>query len=171
MLKTTNLLTLALLLAFSPNAMAWPAKVLEAPTGDVVKVAPCNDESAPVLVNLYGIDAPELKQEYGDESRGRLEYLAQGKEVEIVPMTVSKKGRIAALVFENNNNLNVFMLKDGGAWLQGKACKQSFCKSWKKLQEEARNKAKGLWAGNQPIAPWKWRKIHAPNKKAAKDKQ
>ena len=69
-------IVLTLLLALVPAAAsAWPASIISVHDGDIVTVVPCGDTSTPIVIRLYGIDAPETKQKGGLDSTTLLRRL------------------------------------------------------------------------------------------------
>lgn len=54
--------------------------------------------------------------------------------------------------------LNADMLEAGQVWAYPQYCKASFCKGWKKLEQDAKEARRGLWSRKNPTPPWKWRK-------------
>lgn len=111
-------------------------------------------------VRLYGIDAPEFGQAYGEKSTKALRKLLAGHEVGIEPVTTDRYGRTVALVFADGKNVCEAMVADGQAWLYTKYCKKSFCGKWRKDEENARKARLGLWRKDSPRPPWEWRKTH-----------
>ncbi len=140
------------------TALAWTGTVQNVHDGDTVNIAPGGDEENLVAVRLYGLDAPELDQAGGVESGQYLHaLLPQGAEVEIIPYGVDAYGRALGLIVRNARTVNATMLAAGQAWLYERYCKASFCRKWKKLQQEARDEKKGLWNG-EAVPPWEWRR-------------
>lgn len=155
-----RVMPLIVALAFPFSAHAWPATVLDVHDGDTVTVAPMCDVRVPIKIRLYGIDAPELEQRGGPQSRGHLLSLVQpGQGVEIIPMGVDQYSRTVALV-ATDRVLNADMLEAGQAWAYPQYCKAAFCKGWQKLEREAKETRRGLWSRKNPTPPWKWRKRH-----------
>ena len=145
------------ILAFPFSARAWPATVLDVHDGDTVTVAPMGDARTPMKVRLYGIDAPELEQRGGPQSRDHLLSLVQpGQGVEVMPMGIDQYSRTVALV-ATDRVLNADMLEAGQAWAYPQYCKAAFCKGWQKLEREAKAARLGLWRQKKPTPPWKWR--------------
>ena len=67
-----RMMPLIVALAFPFSAHAWSATVLDVHDGDTVTVAPMGDVRVPIKLRLYGIDAPELEQKGGPQSRDHL---------------------------------------------------------------------------------------------------
>ena len=158
-----NMLRISLLivaLAFPLPAYAWPGTVLDVHDGDTMTVAPRGDVRVPIKIRLYGIDAPELEQKGGPQSRDHLLALVQpGQNVEVIPMSVDQYSRTVALI-ATDRVLNADMLEAGQAWAYPQYCKAAFCKDWQKLEREAKAARLGLWSRKKPTPPWKWRKRH-----------
>ena len=68
------------------------AEVVAVTDGDTVRVT-IKDGSAPFKVRLHGIDAPELDQEFGVESRDKLVALLAGKSIFVDILCVDRYGR------------------------------------------------------------------------------
>lgn len=65
------------------------------------------------LVRLYGLNAPDLPNCYGQESLARLEELLKGGRVQLKEPVGDKYGRIVALVYVNGQLINDILLKEG----------------------------------------------------------
>lgn len=152
-----RLLGMAALLLFPATVHAWPAIVLDVHDGDTVTVAPMGDARARMRVRLYGIDAPELEQRGGPQSRDHLRSLVRpGQDVEVIPMRIDPYSRMVALL-ATDRVLNADMLEAGQAWVYPEFCKFAFCKGWQEIEQEAKAARRGLWRQKRPTPPWKWR--------------
>lgn len=155
-----HLLVSVLFVLLSPClCAAWPAKVLSVQDGDTITVAPSGDASTPVSVRLYGIDAPESEQPGGHESTAFLcSVLPAGADVQIIPYGTDRYGRSLGLVSRGKRVVNAELVRSGHAWVYPQYCKAKFCRSWYRLQKEAKARGLGLWTEGSPLPPWKWRK-------------
>ncbi|MBQ9537580.1 MAG: thermonuclease family protein [Desulfovibrionaceae bacterium] len=136
---------------------AWPAHVMHIYDGDTMTVAPCGDETCPLFVRLYGIDAPELNQEFGQETRQWLvERLKLRSLIEVIPMGVDNYGRVIGLVAQHGSILNAELVTKGYAWVSN-SCVAMVCRSLSHAQKKAAKERIGLWAKDKPQAPWQWR--------------
>lgn len=63
-----------------------------------------------------GIDAPELKQDFGQKSKQNLSKLIFGKEVTVVFSKIDKYGRYVGKIFVNGIDANIEQIKAGFAW-------------------------------------------------------
>ena len=104
-------------------------------------------------IRLHGIDCPEINQPYGDSARLFLLTFLHDT-VSMIPRDIDKYGRTVADIFYNDTLINFQLISNGLAWHYKKY-------SADEILAEAENIAKethtGLWATDQPIAPWDWR--------------
>ena len=131
------------------------AQLLRVKDGDSIVV---NLKGRETEVRLYGIDAPEFGQAYGEQSTKAFRKLLAAHEVGIKPVTTDQYGRTVAIVFADGKNICEAMVADGRAWVYTKYCTKSFCGKWRKDEENARKARLGLWKKDLPRPPWEWRK-------------
>ncbi len=105
---------------------------------------------------LYGIDAPELDQPFGEDAKDFLTNCIYKKKVKAKVYDRNDDVNFA-LVFANKTNVNELMVRSGYAWVSNELCTESFCENWVKYEEEAREQKKGLWSKPEHLAPWIWR--------------
>jgi endonuclease YncB( thermonuclease family) len=129
-------------------------KVVGVIDGDTIDVLKQNQITR---VRLAEIDAPEKNQAFGQQSKQCLSDLVMGKQVYLKDPTLERiRGkRTIATIIEGNSNINQIMVEKGMAW-QYTAYSKS--KKLKELQQEAKEKKKGLWFDKNPIPPWEYRK-------------
>jgi micrococcal nuclease len=114
-------------------------------------------------IRLAGIDAPELAQPFGVESRNFLEQLVLGQKVEVDERSLDRYGRkVAELTTTGGIDVNHRLVQTGLAW-----CYPSFAKKDKELfslEAKARESGIGLWSVSNPEPPWVFRKQMASQK-------
>lgn len=76
-----RILTLLLLFCLPAMAETILGKCIKVSDGDTITISTGNDEER--IIRLYGIDAPELKQELGQESKKAASKLMFNKDVTI----------------------------------------------------------------------------------------
>lgn len=105
-------------------------------------------------VRLEGIDAPELKQPFGNASKAELSRLVFGKQVRIEEKGKDRYGRTFGSVFVGVEWVNASQVKAGMAWVYLK-----YSKNPKLLAAEslAKRLQHGLWREVNAIPPWEWR--------------
>lgn len=153
-------LLLALSLALAAHA-DLRGTVVDCHDGDTVKI---RTEAGLVRVRLQNIDAPELKQAGGRESRDHLRHLAPlGQLVVVQTDGEDKYHRTLGTVWRGSQNLNLTMVRDGQAWTYRKYCSDPV---YLGAEASARRAHLGLWADSVAMAPWEWR--HQPKRPVVK---
>lgn len=112
-------------------------------------------------LRLACIDAPELNQPHGAESREYLNALVAGKELEIVTRGDAGFGRTATIIYVDNVNLQERLLSLGMVWYYpqyGSKCRD--IRGLKEAESAAKAFKIGLWGTDNPISPWIWRRNH-----------
>jgi micrococcal nuclease len=105
-------------------------------------------------VRLDGIDAPELKQAFSQQSKQTLSDLVFGKSVMLHVTGKDRYKRTLAVVVVNELNVNLEMVRRGLAWRYDKYSKDAELLA---AQEAAKAGKLGLWRDPQPVPPWEWR--------------
>lgn len=111
-------------------------------------------------VRLYGIDAPEKNQSFGQEATNCTRSYLLGKQVTIKAYGTDLYGRALGEVFLQGRNQNIFLVSLGCAWATPKYLPVGRLQDYLKPQEQARKAKLGLWAKPDPIEPEIWRKSH-----------
>ena len=89
------------------------AKVMGVHDGDTITVYA--GEGPQIKIRLAGIDAPELKQAYGAESKAALAALVFGKEIRLVPKSKDRYRRTIADIYLADRWINLEMVQIGAA--------------------------------------------------------
>lgn len=135
-------------------------KVTRIIDGDSILVT--DSKSVEYEVQLEGIDAPEIKQDFGTESTEGLSKLLKDKTVRITWKSKDNFDRPLAQVYDGDKHINMEMIKTGMAWHFKRYNKDE---ELAKAEAAAKEAKKGLWARESPIAPWDYRKENkAPDK-------
>ena len=145
-------------LVLSVPAFAASHRIADIVDGDTLIVEPAKGGER-TTVRLYGVDAPELDQPHGTAARLFLISKARFKRVDVRPTMQDKDryGRIVAIVeIPGVGILQEMLLKSGLAWVYPQYCQD--CGAWESMQEEAKNRGKGLWARGAAVEPWEWRR-------------
>ena len=160
----TRFFILSILLTCVSLSQAAPTELLgrvsSVSNGDTIIVT--DDKNKKHKVYLLGIDAPEMNQAFGKQSREYLERLlfARNDQVKIIIKKVTRAKNIVGTVYAADLNssqyadINGMMVMAGFAWANPRTSKQ-----YSGVEKIARNRKSGLWKQKKaPIAPWKWRK-------------
>lgn len=142
------------LLALVTCALLDPfeAQVVSVHDGDTITVRSTETRK----IRLYGIDAPELKQPYGQASKHVLSEMTFGKSVYVTPMSKDRYGRIVAKVQVDGVDVNRVMVERGAAWWYEQYARYDM--PLQNAQSKAQAEKRGLWAEPDQIAPWDFRK-------------
>lgn len=141
----------------------WIISVLD---GDTVRILDAGNRV--VVLRIQSINAPELDQPYGDQSRKHLSSLLAGKEVSV---DVGKRdgteqviGRVRVrpadcLDCKHSVDVGLAQVQGGMAWWTRKFRKEQKKKDrhrYESAQAEAQKARLGLWADPEPVPPWEW---------------
>lgn len=117
-------------------------------------------------IRMDSIDAPEEGhgadqpgQPYAEASRQHLASLVAGKTLTAQCYLKDQYGRdVCALILDDGRSANRLQVEAGYAWAytarQGEYLND---KAMPDLQRQAKAAGRGLWAGKEPMQPWKWR--------------
>ncbi|SFN17318.1 Endonuclease YncB, thermonuclease family [Izhakiella capsodis] len=151
--KGWSLLALNLLLIVMPVQADIRGNVVWVFDGDTVAIS---DGRQQRRVRLIGIDAPERNQPYGERSRQALNVLISGKVVTARGDTQDNYGRLLAVIWLSGRDMNARQVADGMAWAY-RFHRQAGVAAYARLEKQARQNRRGLWAGKSIIEPWRWR--------------
>ena len=139
----------ALVLCFAPP---FQAVVVSVHDGDTITVR--TDETIKIRIN--GIDAPELKQPFGQASKQAMSGLVYGKTVTVKPDKKDRYGRLLARVEIGGKDTSLTMVNLGMAhWYEAYAKHDTQLQS---AQSKAKGAKTGIWSDPDTIAPWVFRK-------------
>lgn len=145
---------LTFLLLLPSFCFAWHGRVVAITDGDTLTVL---REYEQVRIRIYGIDAPERAQPWGDRARQALGDLVHDRDVEVQEMAHDRYGRTVALVIARGRDVSLEMVRRGLAWVYERYCRVPACEVMRRAQTEAQATRSGLWAAPDPIPPWEWR--------------
>jgi endonuclease YncB( thermonuclease family) len=140
------------------SAEALLGKVIAVHDGDTITL---QNESGQKKIRLAGIDAPELNQPFGVESRIALREAVLDKAVLVETSKSDKFGRVVGKVTVDGQDINLKQLQLGMAWAYREYLKElSKVDKFLYLEAEVQSKAAaaGLWNESNPVEPWIWRK-------------
>ena len=107
-------------------------------------------------VRLHGIDTPERDQPYGKQATRALDALIKTK-VFVEEKDTDRYGRLVGVLYTADGlNVNLEMVCSGHAWWYERYAK--FDSDLEDCQESAQGARLGLWANDNAVAPWGWRK-------------
>ena len=101
--------------AILPPGSEIEARVIEVYDGDTITVLSL-DEKTKYRIRLFGVDAPEAEQEFGDEARLALHRKIYGQQVSLAVEDNDIYQRAVAKVYCDNLYINLAMVNEGYAW-------------------------------------------------------
>ena len=134
-------------------------KVVKVVDGDTIHLQTIDEEK--IKVRLLGIDAPEIDQSFGNQSKSVLKKLIHKKEVHILSKKKDRYKRILGKILLDGNDINLLMIRKGYAWHYKRYKSDQFrqdIKIYAATEKSARYSGVGLWGELNTIAPWEWRK-------------
>lgn len=147
-----------ILISFNAFADENIIKIISIHDGDTLTAI--NDNNKKVKIRLFGIDAPETTQKYGQASRDYLRRIVKGKNLSYKIRSHDDYGRVVATLYGNGKDLNYEMIKAGYAWHYKHYNKS---KEYADAEKNARKQKIGLWKGANPQAPWEYRRENKQN--------
>lgn len=133
-------------------------KVVGVHDGDTVTVL--DQDNKKFTIRLQGIDAPELKQEFGAASQKNLSGMVLGKQVKIFWNKVDKYRRTVGTIMLDGRDINIEQVRAGVAWHYKKyEDEQSPADrvTYAAAEQSARSAKLGLWNATNVVAPSDWR--------------
>lgn len=144
----------ALALAFSVSAWAdITGRVVAIHDGDTLTVLV---DRRQVQVHLAEIDAPELKQPFGRQSRQSLADLCLDKDAVVREAGRDRNGHTLGRVVCSGTDANAEQVSRGMAWVYRRSAESTSPLYF--LEDAAQRGHVGLWADKAPAPPWRWRK-------------
>jgi endonuclease YncB( thermonuclease family) len=112
-------------------------------------------------IRLSGIDAPEIRQPFGPESRDSLSVDVLNQQVTVDTNKTDKYGRSVGKVLLHGEDVNLKQVRRGLAWLYTSYIKELSAEDrelYKAAEKAANDEHLGLWQDQQPVTPWMYRK-------------
>ncbi len=161
--KNTCLLFLVPLLMTGCGTKSLPpfyGHVRNVHDGDTISVLRRSDdtsnEAEVIRVRLARIDAPELSQEFGIESRDHLLRACNKQEIRVIPLGWDRNHRLIADIQLNGKCINYEQVESGFAWWYQEY--DSVNPMMWSAQTTAQIRRVGLWQSRKPTAPWDYRR-------------
>lgn len=149
-----------MLLAVLAEAADLTGRVVRVADGDTITILVEAEEGpTQVRVRLWGIDAPEKAQPFGERSREALAAKVAGQVVRVEERGKDRWRRVLGVVWVDGRNVNLAQVVEGYAWHFTRYSKDAQTTA---AEVEARKFKQGLWRdlGTKapPVPPWEWRR-------------
>lgn len=162
-----------LLLVGAPSASAqapgqtFTGLVTHVRDGDTIELR--TSTGTALTVRLHGVDAPESAQSYGATATRAARSYVYEKRVRVEVRDTDRYGRTVGVVEIANGSLGALLVRDGLAWHYDRYAPQAT--ELARLERQARNAGRGLWAQASPVPPWTWRdRTSGPSEPSVKDR-
>jgi len=152
--RTIAALTAVVLAATVGAETTWRCQ--EVVDGDTIVAE--SDAGQTVQVDLFGVDAPEITQPFGDEAKAFLEELALGRVITVSTTNTSDK-QLTASVQVEGADLSEALVRSGLAWLPDDGGSSEAIAI---ALFTARSDGTGLWSDSNAEHPLLWRQSHRP---------
>ena len=107
------------------------------------------------IFNISGLVVND--QPYGKQATRNLNKLIGGR-VFVVEKDIDRYGRLVGTIYTPEGvNVNEAMVCNGSAWWYSRYAR--FASGLRKCQAEGKKAALGLWADDDPMPPWEWRRL------------
>ncbi len=149
--------SLLVLLASSGFAHAdFVGRVVGVHDGDTITVL--TNSNTQYKVRLANIDAPELKQPFGQKAKQVLSDFVYNQPVLIQDNGQDRYGRVIGTVLKGNDNVNRLMVRYGYAWAYRQYLNDSVMIN---LESYAQQQKLGIWRDANNISPEQWRRMNS----------
>ena len=114
-----------------------------------------SEQKRQLKCRLYGIDAPEKRQAFGQASKISLAQLAFGRSAQIDIVGRDRYGRAICRVAVAGVDVNKEQIARGMAWMYRQYADD---RSYSDAESVAQARRIGIWVEAQPVPPWAFRK-------------
>lgn len=139
-------------LAGPVSAGTLAGRVISVHDGDTVTVQVQGGQR--FKIRLAQIDAPEIDQPFGLQSKQSLVAMVLGKSVQVEEEAVDRYGRTVGTMFVDGLNVSREQLGRGMAWAYRRYLHDQ---ALLQVEQSARQARLGLWAEANPTPPWEHR--------------
>jgi len=142
-----------------PGTQTLTGRVVRIADGDTITVLDVTNTQH--RIRLQGIDAPELHQAFGTQSKKNLSDMVFDKDVTAVCDKTDQYGRLVCKILLNDKDVNLEQVKAGMAWHYKEYQREQSAEDrelYARAEDEARNARRGLWTNADPIEPSAFRK-------------
>jgi len=131
----------------------FSGRVVAVQDGDTLTVLAGSKQTR---VRLDSIDAPEMRQAFGERSKDSLVEMCLSQRAFVREYGKDRNGRTIGRVTCSGVDANVEQVRRGMAWVFDRYVTDY---SLYAQQDAARLSRRGLWSSTNPVAPWEWRRI------------
>lgn len=113
-----------------------------------------------IRIDLWGIDAPELSQPYGEQARKALSKALSADQIRVVVVNEGEHDSRRGRVYVNGRSVNQWMVRSGNAWVD---TRYNPYPQFMVMQHTAQNHLWGLWSlpATQQVRPIDYRQTRS----------
>jgi micrococcal nuclease len=135
------------------QALAASYLVVGVTDGDTLKVLDADKQQ--MVCRLYGIDAPEKSQPFGQASKRALSDLTFNRMVEVDITGRDRYKRSICKVRVGRTDINREQVSSGMAWMYRQYTREI---AYEAAENTARAQRRGVWSESAAVPPWEYRK-------------
>lgn len=135
------------------NAKEASYRVVKIADGDTLTAL--SESRRQLKCRLYGIDAPEKRQAFGQASKISLAQLTFGRSAQIDIVGRDRYGRAICRIAVAGVDVNKEQIARGMAWMYRQYADD---RSYSDAESVAQARRVGIWIEAQPVPPWAFRK-------------
>ncbi len=137
------------------STIGLPGRVIGVSDGDTLTLL--TQDKQQVKIRLAGIDAPELKQAWGQKAKQALSAQVLHKLITARETGQDRYGRTVAHVYQNRQWINQTLVQEGHAWVHRQYSAKERLLA---VEAQAKKNRRGLWnlPENQRLPPWDYRR-------------
>lgn len=136
-------------------AQAFPAEVIAILDGDTVIAL--DAQKRQTRCRLYGIDAPEKAQAYGQVAKQSLSDMVFRRQVDVQALDTDRYGRTICRLTLGGVDINLEQVTRGMAWVYRRYTSDAL---YLRAEDAARAHHRGLWSDPLPVPPWDYRRAN-----------
>ena len=143
----------------APGNQILTGRVVAIADGDTITLL--DSTNTQHRIRLQGIDAPESRQAFGEQSKLSLSEMIFGKDVSVSYQKVDQYGRLVGKISLDGKDINLEQVKAGMAWHYKFYEDEQMMEdrdAYTKAESEARAARRGLWQDPNPTEPYQFRK-------------
>ncbi|MBL1409153.1 thermonuclease family protein [Sphingobacterium faecale] len=156
------LVVLFLLFIFQGLAQRYiEGRVIRVADGDTFTLVDLHKKKT--RVRFFGIDCPEIGQEYGRAAKNYTSLHTLDKVVRVEVKNKDRYGRLVGVVWlDPSTDLNLKLIQAGLAWNYPAYSKSD---TYREAEQQARVRKVNIWRLKSPTAPWEFRKLTKKGKR------
>ncbi len=154
-----TLVVLLSLLPIATHAEIIVGRVSNIVDGDTLTLTDTNNQLH--KIRLFGIDAPEITQDFGQRAKTDLAALALNQHANADCRMAERPGSVLCVVTVGAQDIGMELIRKGAAWSYPPHNAQQSAKEradYAQAEFMAKIHRDGLWNSKNPTPPWDWRR-------------